>query len=446
MPDQNNPIDPSVSPTPVNPPSEPTQPIPVSNVPPPMDIPAGDASLPPPFPPETPPIESAMPPSDSGSAAPGFDIPPVIAPVGKPRGGDKRVIATILGLLVLVGGIGAGIILVRQQQDIREKAATLCQEEVGGSCVPTNYTCTTNYSIFNNSCGAGKKCGVNCQAPVSAPSGEVCESKGGVCRSPNSSDVTNAKQKLGAQDCPADEVCVVLGTAPAPQPAPGGNGETQACTRITSTPRRASGTSLTVTDSDLENCKRGTACRDGQLWATKYTCDGINLSQGCNDNGIILDDNVTAQEIVDGKTFQVGSLNCGTVQIDVGCKDAAGTYGNVAFLVESAATACTTTSTGGGPTAQCLNIKAFDTEWNELTSAQLSELKVGDTVRFTVAGQASSGSFDKARFKVNGVQKPEVTGKRPGTEEYYDEYTIPEGITTFTINAQIHHTVLGWSN
>jgi len=70
---------------------------------------------------------------------------------------------------------------------------------------------------------------------------------------------------------------------------------------------------------------------------------------------------------------------------------------------------------------------------------------VGDTVRFTVAGQASSGSFDKARFKINGVQRPEVTGKRPATEEYYDEYTIPAGITTFTINAQIHHATLGWS-
>ncbi|KKU16846.1 MAG: Chitin-binding lectin 1, partial [Candidatus Woesebacteria bacterium GW2011_GWC2_45_9] len=98
------------------------------------------------------------------------------------------------------------------------------------------------------------------------------------------------------------------------------------------------------------------------------------------------------------------------------------------------------------PTAQCLNIQAFDTSWNKLSSTDLSNLKPGDKVRFTVAGQASSGNFDKARFKINGVQRPEVTQKKPSSEEYYDEYTIPEGITTFSIGAQIHHTTLGWSN
>ena len=100
----------------------------------------------------------------------------------------------------------------------------------------------------------------------------------------------------------------------------------------------------------------------------------------------------------------------------------------------------------GELSAQCLNVKAYDTNWTELKSEDLAKLKAGDKVRFTVAGQASSGNFDKARFKINGVQRPEVTGKKPATEEYFDEYTIPEGITTFSISAQIHHTTLDWSN
>jgi len=104
------------------------------------------------------------------------------------------------------------------------------------------------------------------------------------------------------------------------------------------------------------------------------------------------------------------------------------------------------TGTPGGPTAQCLNIKAFDVNWALLTSEQLKALKAGDKVRFTVGGTASSGSFDKAKFKINGVDRPEVAAKRPDSNEFYDEYTIPEGVTTFTINAQIHHTTLGWSN
>jgi hypothetical protein len=108
---------------------------------------------------------------------------------------------------------------------------------------------------------------------------------------------------------------------------------------------------------------------------------------------------------------------------------------------------CSSSPTPGtGPSAQCLNIKAFDTSWNLLTTAQLQQLKAGDSVRFTVAGTATSGTFDKAKFKINGIERPEVTGKRPGSEEYFDEYTIPVGVTTFTINAQIHHTTLGYSN
>lgn len=99
---------------------------------------------------------------------------------------------------------------------------------------------------------------------------------------------------------------------------------------------------------------------------------------------------------------------------------------------------------GPGPTARCVEIKAYDTNWNQLTATQLSRLKVGDKVRFTVRGSATKGTFDKARFTINGIQRPAVTAKKPNTEEFYDEYTIPTGETTFTINAQVHHKTLGW--
>ncbi len=99
--------------------------------------------------------------------------------------------------------------------------------------------------------------------------------------------------------------------------------------------------------------------------------------------------------------------------------------------------------------AQCLNIKAFDKDWNELSMAELAKLKPKTIVRFTVVGSATSGSFDMGRFTINGVQRNPVTAKRPGTQEFYDEYTIPEIPTgqtslTITVNAEIHHTVVGW--
>ena len=155
MPDQNNPADTNPTGTPPAPP----------------DVPAGDASVPPPFPPETPPIEGAAPPPDmgTGSAAPSYDIPPVVTPIGKPKGGGRKVIATILGLLVLVGGLGAGIILVRQQQDIREKAAVIDCVGEGGTCWPSNYICPDNVTIGTN-CPSGRKCSFGtCTAPYEVP-------------------------------------------------------------------------------------------------------------------------------------------------------------------------------------------------------------------------------------------------------------------------------------
>jgi hypothetical protein len=79
-----------------------------------------------------------------------------------------------------------------------------------------------------------------------------------------------------------------------------------------------------------------------------------------------------------------------------------------------------------------------------LTQEQLNNLKSGNKVRFAVSGSASEGTFDKARFTVNGIQRSSVTAKKPGTEEYFDEYEIPEGVANFNIDAQVHHSSLGW--
>jgi hypothetical protein len=64
--------------------------------------------------------------SDTGSAAPADDVvmPPVITTINPPKkkfaGG--KVIATILGLFILVGGVGTGVYLTQQNQNINEKA------------------------------------------------------------------------------------------------------------------------------------------------------------------------------------------------------------------------------------------------------------------------------------------------------------------------------------
>jgi hypothetical protein len=94
--------------------------------------------------------------------------------------------------------------------------------------------------------------------------------------------------------------------------------------------------------------------------------------------------------------------------------------------------------------AQCSEVKAYDTNWNQLSSGQLSQLQSGDVIHLTVSGSASSGAFDKARFEVNGTSIGESTQKKSGTDEFYINYTIPSSTTSFSVKGEIHHSDLGW--
>lgn len=92
-------------------------------------------------------------------------------------------------------------------------------------------------------------------------------------------------------------------------------------------------------------------------------------------------------------------------------------------------------------TASCGEVRAYDRNGNLLTQQQLNNMKAGDIVRFAVSGTTNAGNFDKARFTINGVQRPEVTQKL-GTGEFYDEYVIPANTKNFNVSAQIHHQQL----
>lgn len=97
----------------------------------------------------------------------------------------------------------------------------------------------------------------------------------------------------------------------------------------------------------------------------------------------------------------------------------------------------------GVATPSCRQIKAYDPSWNPLTPEQLSRLRPGDRVRFTAQGQPAN-EFTKARFRVNQGAWQETTSKKPGTEEYYLEYILPANVTNFRIEAEVYHRDQGW--
>jgi hypothetical protein len=181
--------------------------------------------------------------------------------------------------------------------------------------------------------------------------------------------------------------------------------------------------------SDVSNC-----------YVNHYWCK-TRKPGGCSD--------ILLESVVKSASF---SKDCGTEQMDIYCPDC-GAGANPSeggkYLSKTYDQDC---SGGGELNAQCLAIKVYDTDWNQLNATELSALSAGAVVRFTISGSASSGTIDKARFTVTAkigevnesTPSGDVTNKKPGTEEFYYEYAIPAGATSIKVTGQVHHATLGW--
>ena len=104
---------------------------------------------------------------------------------------------------------------------------------------------------------------------------------------------------------------------------------------------------------------------------------------------------------------------------------------------------------GGGGGGVCRDlVKAYNTGWNQLNASQLSALKAGNKVRFTIPSEYRLFDvlirFEKARFTINGITGPVVTDKKPGSNEYFYEYTIPASTTSFNVQAEVFFPGRGW--
>lgn len=330
-----------------------------------------------------------MPQKSSGSSAPANDIvmPAVtITSTPKKKFASGKIIATILGLFLLIGGAGAGVFLVSQNQNIEEKA---------GSCESLNN---------GNGCGPGLRCNGNggC-VPVNA-SDDAATVKPKPWNEENNDKIYDGscETQCGGPGL-AFDFCLPAGS-------------TNTCNQEA----LARGYTVQIATKDGEGY-------GSETWFCKTpppngaSCDGKN-------GGVLRND------------LKANSCFCGVLQVDTpdgfkSYKSECGCAGNN----ERSITEDTPTQT-----AQCQNIKAYSSTWTLLTNTQLGQLKTGDSVNFCVVGSASSGSFDKAKFTINGALQTDTTTKRPGGEDFCQLYTIPAGTTTFNVTAQIHHLTLGW--
>ena len=395
-------------------------------------------------------------------------------------------IATILGLVVLIGGVAAGIILVKQQQDIREKAAcipdgqcmtsstaccgssytdTSCGSSMPircGSKPPTTCTpgqretdsCTTSLGCPGNkerTCGIDSKWGIwggcfdiddDCPAPPPGstptpyciPNGQCMTSSTACCGSSYTDTSCGYSIPIRCGSAPPGSTPTPTptpppGATPTPTPAPG----CYSCARCSNT---KPGYWATWTD-DTSNCDGWYVCTE-----PTYECKPEKCGPGCaTPTPTPTPSYRGCGEACNDYIHCIPSLNCPGGPGGGRCVNG--------LCPEDPDCVCGATPTPRGPTptpgetAVCLNIKAYDINWNQLTASQLSSLRVGNIVRFTVSGTPAN-KINKAKFRINGVDRPETSSKKPGTNEYYDEYTIPAGTTSFTVNAKLHHVTLGW--
>lgn len=375
--------------------------------------------------------------TDSGSAAPSNDV--VMAPIvttQKKKFAGGKVIATILGLFLLVGGVGAGIVLVNQNQNIQEKAAsnscTLCLNNVDNpdECYPSP-------------CGGGNDGGI-----IKPPSHCECGVKpGGGCKACDDGEVVHCTPDCSGKNCGNDGCGGSCGTCSGTSIC--GGGGPGVC--------GAPSGGCTSTNAILGYCSpppgfTGDGCISAGCGTGQYChCQG---GQSC-DYGICVNqtDFVTACT-GDGRQPSHNSDN-----------ETAWTCCAAGYVAAPGLDGCVPATGGGGGTppgattpptitASCQNLKAYRTTGElktPMTQTELAALRSGDIINLCVKGIKSGGSFDKVRFTINGVlQAEQPMNDRIGSTvegEFCSPYTIPQTLPankTFTFTAEMHHVTLGW--
>src|SRR3989344_2608644 len=87
--------------------------------------------------------------------------------------------------------------------------------------------------------------------------------------------------------------------------------------------------------------------------------------------------------------------------------------------------------------SQCQTIKIYDTDWNLLSAEDINNLSPRDTIYLTAEGTTTNGQITQAKFTVNDTERSPVSTKKPGSNEFFDEYVIPSGTSQLNVTVKI---------
>lgn len=419
-------------------------------------------------------------------------LPPLVSPPPAKKKGLPKALFGIAALLLLVVSIPVGVFLVRQTQELRTKAfeASDCDTGDRGGLKETAEDCDVNINelvqvfVCNNEerlpgSPTGRQCEEGTVPPPegpTAPSLIPSERDGpGGCCNPGAADNSLQGCRVGSG---FREVCDVLngacqngyscrsitGCTQDSDCGPGNECKDSKCEAVpppsdqytscsswgysddstnTADPNcekaPQNGFSCNKPDGRAVCCYKDGNCYEGQqgsctnlgngtieLNATatviEFQCPNQTSSTGsCSEGRITLGTKGPG-------TYTVGGNTCGGHQID-----AIGYCGSYVFRGS-----CPSLTP---PTAQCLNVKIYDTNWNFLASPA-TQVKAGQTIRIAVAGQTSEpGGLTAARFRINGGNWAQ-TNQKNASGEFYIDYTASAG--ALRVEAQVYNPILGW--
>lgn len=363
-----------------------------------------------------------------------------------PKKSKTKIILTTLVAFLLLGSVAGAVFLVRQNQDIRKQAADECPTvgapistcETGcpagktGTCGGHTYCVWTETGNVTGDC----QCETEAQTCTSGtpPTGGACSGTDATCTNDDTccSKVCSFGKCAGGCSSFGEPECWTHANC---------HWESGSC-KDGPTPSAGAGNCKIDCGADeggvsvTAQSGSETACAGATVTAVYYarSCDGS--SGGCAGQ-------TTTQ--TGGLPFSANRTGpiCGSWQSDI---TASTNKGGTCQAADHGLLPCATTAPTSTPTpvlsCQCDQIKAYDTSWKLLTSANLAALKAGDKVRFTVSGTATSGTIDKSRFKINSGTYLESIIKKSATQEFYYEYTIPANTTSFSVSAEVHHKEL----
>ena len=450
---------------------------------------------------QTPPASTtpqATPPADnsSGPAAPP-DLPPVAATPKKKFGGGK-IIATILGLVLLVGGVGAGVVLTQQQQIFKPKATASCScsaaKDSQGNLIRDSsgkLSCSAN---AGSSCGGGSNaicydqgsyCSCGCSATITCVNGQTqsctcsngststqtcsnnawgscnCGGTAGGCSAADiaacvaqgkTCTIVNGNALCSGKSCPS-YFCIGTDGRHASNTACGSETQVDSCidadgkTRYCCKSGTAGGGACALTGSEIcvgnvptGDCYQGST--GGQYACYKLKGDRGKKLSNCSDANSTC--NCTCPSPYTWLAHENGGWWCFNTNTTASCAGEVPYAERCSLTPQQCGSGTPPPGTPPPAAPMCVAVSAYDASWGALTPAQLSTLAVGAQVNFCVSGSAPSGTFDKAQFMINTTLEPETTTKRPSSDNYCQSYTILSTDTTVNVKAKIHHTTLGW--